>query len=234
MTRRKTILLAVLVASLVAITAGFPVAWRAGALLWAKHSARQRFARMSPEVREILNATPAQVVLPDIDPRTQLRDSAVLGDYLVRFPEPRARDNGGPKHLRLIYSRFQVLVLPPFSIAEADAIARGLGFKDDFDLESTSRHTRIDDLDAQRDLPSLRHYLLLMSLKPNGARCLEEFAGADLRGYAIARANSKLTICVIDMPQTHLAAGVWFLDTGGLTTNDIHEFLAVLRLERNE
>jgi hypothetical protein len=241
----KRSLLLISLLALAAILAASPYAWRSARLIYAKHSARKIFDGYSPKERANLNVTPKQIVLPHVDTSVDDVGSADLGDYIVRFPraeksaEPVANSsNRGTTHpaiarsapvgIRLAYPRFSVIILVPHSTSTEDLNAQQLQFKDSFDMLSACYHARLDELDAQHDLPSLKRYLLLMSAKPARTACIEEFERGDLRGFILAPLV-QCTVAEVSITGPHAGCGVLFYDQGGMTIDDVHQFLAVLR-----
>jgi len=192
------------------MTPGF---YRAGALAWAKWSARRTMKNLTPEEVAILNSTPVLIQLPQVHPNALAIEAVEVGDYSVNVPKAVSHKK---QHRSMIleYSSFRVFILPPFSLAVFDAAARQLNFKNEFDEESASRHTRWQDLDAQADLPSLRRFLMLIAMKPSAMICREEFVDADRSGF---------------IPKDHLGCGLIFTDEGGLKEDDIREYLAVVK-----
>lgn len=187
-------------------------------------------------------------MLPPFMPEFQAVDSVEIGGYIVRFPHtatpakaisdesrhgsPTPQRFAHPKPVELTYPRFRVIILAPSSIAPSDLRAQQLHFKDAFDLLSATYHARLDALDSQGDLPSLQHYLMLMSEKPARARapCVEEFDRRDMRGFIFAPLD-KETVVEIFLPRQHASCGVWFIDSGGLSPDDVHAFVAAMHFE---
>ncbi len=231
MSRKRWILLGAVPVILIGLGAAFPFAFRAGSLYWAKHSARKIFSQFPQDSRRNLNATPMDVVLPESNPDTRSVENVRLKSYSIRIPRPTSRQEN-PKNVLLTYPRFQARILAPFSLAESDGAARQLHYHDFFDQMSACYHTRLDELDDQRDLPSLRRFVLLISIKPDRVPCLEEFQRPDMRGFLLDNVpGENRKTAEIYLPQFHAGCGVWFIDTGGLTLNDIHQYLAALRFE---
>ena len=225
---------------IVAVTAAMlvvglsPVAWRAGAMAYLRSMARHKFAALSPETRVDLNATPTMVALPRFDADERPTDVLEMGTYTVRVPRALTRRNKG-KLVLLTYPRFRAWLLPPFSVTAADAAARQLHFRDGFDYVSSACHIRLDDMDAQPDLPSLKRFLLLISEKLASKGCAEEFEGADLRGFVLTNGPiGKRAVAQIYVPSIHAGCGIHFEDKGGLTVDDVHEFLAALRIDSRQ
>ena len=211
-----------------------PVAWRAAALAFVKSKARHTFGKLSPESRTNLNAIPARVALPRFDADERPTDVVEIGTYTIRVPRALARQSKG-KLVVLTYPRYRATLRPPFSLAASDAAARQLQFQDTFDQFSAVYHTRLDDLDTQPDLRSVRRFLLLISVKGDAMRCAEEFKCADLRGFILASiGGSRRAVADIFVPSIHAGCGIHFEDEGGLTLTDVHDFLSSLRLDARQ
>lgn len=210
----------IVAAALVIACAISPFAWHAGTLYWAKSSARRALAKFTPEERRNLNVTPTLLVLPDFDADKQAVETVKLGDYEIRIPRPIKCINGS-ENVRLTYPRCQVAILHPFPVAESA-----------FDEMSAVHHARFGDLDNLRDLPSVKRYLSLMAAKLGNVACGEEFKRADVKGFILSpTSGGKRTVVEIFLPRNHSGSGVWFTDTGGLTPEDVHDFLSVLRFK---
>ena len=221
MSRQKQTSLAAIAVVLAAFIAAGPRIWRTGALYWAKISARRIFNNMKPDERRNLNATPTLIVLPDFQPGKQIIETMKIGEYLARIPKPLS-SVVDTKKLRLNYLGFHVFMLSPIFLG-----------KDTFDEWSVAYHTRLDDLDLQPDIPSIHRYLLLMAVKPSLTSVAEEFQRPDLRGFVFAPLHDRINVETF-IPATGRGCGVWFIDTGGLKMNDVHEFIAVLHFDKME
>jgi hypothetical protein len=228
-TDRKPLLLGTIVVVLALIAAMTPGFYRAGALAWAKWSARRTMKNLTPEEVAILNSTPVLIQLPQVHPNALAIEAVEVGDYSVNVPKAVSHKK---QHRSMIleYSSFRVFILPPFSLAVFDAAARQLNFKNEFDEESASRHTRWQDLDAQADLPSLRRFLMLIAMKPSAMICREEFVDADRSGFIDGTKSGRHEMSTqIYIPKDHLGCGLIFTDEGGLKEDDIREYLAVVK-----
>ncbi len=230
MRKSRKIALIFLAGLAIALAMIFPIAFRAGSLYWAKHSAHRIFDKFSPEETRNLNATPTRVVLPAFKQEEQIVEAIRFQGYLIRVPRPISREESARNTL-LTYPGFQVRIMRPWSLAAIDAAARQRHFKDFFDEQDACYHTRLDELDAQRDLPSFKRYLELLIEKPAGALCLEEFQRPDIAGFILDDPPRKRKVIELYLPQFHVSCGVWFVATGGLTLNDIHEYLSVLKFD---
>jgi hypothetical protein len=228
-TNRKPILFGAIVVVLALIAAMTPVFYRAGALAWAKWSARRTMKDLTPEQIAILNSTPVLIQLPQVHPDAQAIETVEGGDYLVDVPKAISHKK---QHRSMIleYSGFRVFILPPFSLAVFDTAARQLNFKNEFDEEAASRHTRWQELDAQPDLPSLRRFLMLIAMKPSARICREEFVDADRSGFIDGTRPGRHEMSTqIFVPKDHLGCGLIFTDQGGLKESDLQEYLAVVK-----
>jgi hypothetical protein len=117
-------------------------------------------------------------------------------------------------------------------LSQEDALAQKLHFQDCYAFKWTSYHARLDDLDAQPDLASLQLFLALISTKPVRTYVAEEFDRPDMRGFILAPIpGEKMTVVGAFLTPAHAGTGVWIIDTGGVTSDDIHQFLAALRFD---
>jgi hypothetical protein len=231
MFRSRKIALGLLVTVLVALAVGTPHILRAGALYWAKSSARQTISKFTPEERRILNVTPVAVELPSTQLDSRLLDTVEIGGYVFWIPRPTTHAyTPSGKSIILTYPQYQAIIRAPFSIAPNDALAKQLHFKDWFDQTSATYHARLDDLDAQRDLSSVRRFLFLIADKPNLNPCREEFIRGDLRGFIFDPIpTDKRTVVEIFLPKSQTGLGVWI--TGrDVTRANVHDFLSVLQI----
>ena len=228
MSKRNRILLLILIPVVVIVTL-----WgHAGALYWAKSSAWRSLNKLSPEVRRSLATTPTLIVLPHPKLDAPL-ESAQLDSHTLRFSRPETRTDN-PRSLVLTYPRFQVLILPPFSLAEADAAARKLQFKDFFEQQSATHHARPDEIETQPDLPSLKRHLVLLAGKMRAASTFVQFDRTDLRGFiTLYNRDGKRMIAELFIPATNAGCGVTFIDQEGMTLTDVEEFLATLQFISN-
>jgi hypothetical protein len=231
MTKRRTIVLSLLVAVLMTFALAAPSIWRTASLYWAKSSARRTISKFTPEERQFLDATPTSIKLPSVKLDAGLLETAQLGGYVFRVPRPASFDDKSPSIL-LVYPRYEVRILRPFSTALIDAGANKLHYKNTFDQFSATYRTRLNDLDAQPDLASLRRFFLLISEKPNRTFCREGFTAGELCGFVMAPVPvEERSLLEEFIPASQLGCGVWFVDRGGLTQADVHEFLAALRIK---
>ena len=229
-TRRRKIILAIAVVILAAGAIAGPHAWRAGALYWAKSSARRTLNKLPADTRRNLNATPTRIELTATVPDRNPIDSVEFKDDVIHVLRPTSRSNPSPRSVALNYPRYKVIILRPTSTAEGDALAQQLHSRCFFEEFSAANHTRLDDLDAQPDVPSVKRFLLLMSLKLENIGCHEEFTCGDICGFIIAPLGAgKRTVVEVFVPAPQKTFGLWFYDDGGLTMDDIHDFLRALR-----
>jgi hypothetical protein len=230
MTTKRKFVLVLLLALLGACALAAPFALPAGALYWARSRAWSKLKNLTPEERRILNSTPTRIELPSFQSDAQPVETVEIDGYRVRVVKPESREDRG--HVVILkYSRFRVLIWNLASTSASDAAARQLHFKDDYDLLWATNHLRLDDLNSQPDLPSLRQFLLLIPSKPGRMACTEEFERTDMRGFIMAPLEHR-TLTIVDFPKLHAACGVHFEDHGGLTLSDVHTYLAILRVER--
>jgi len=200
-------------------------------LAWAKASARRAIGKFSPQVRKNLNIIPVQVDLPPLDHDPNLTQAIDLGEYVIRVPRPDSSANQG-KSVLLTYSHYQVRILIPRATARADSAAKQFGFKSMFDFESAIHHTRLDDLDAQPDLTSLKRHLMLLMEKVSETYAREQFRCGDLRGFILNPLPGKpRTVIEVDDPSLQAGFGIWITDGGRLSDHELHRFLQLLRVE---
>ncbi len=191
---------------------------------------RSAMNKLPADERQYLNAIPARIELTAAAAESDLVDTLDFGDSVIQVPRPMSRSDPSPRSIALNYRRYKVIILHPTSTAEGDALARQLHFKNLFEEFSAANHTRLDDLDAQPDLASLKRFLLLISLKLENVGCREEFTRGDICGFVIAPfAARQRTVVEVFVPASQKSFGLWFYDQGGLTPDDIHEFLRALR-----
>jgi hypothetical protein len=229
MRKRNRILLFILIAVVATITL-----WgRAGALYWAKSSAKRWLNNLSPEVRRSLATTPNLIILPHPKLDAPL-ESAQLNSYILRFPRPETRSEK-PQSMVLTYPRFRVLILPPFSLAQADAAARTLQFKDSFDLQSATHQARPEEIETQPDLASLKRHLVLLAGKMGFGSTIAQFDRTDLRGFITLdnRDGKRMVAELWIRAATNVGCGVTFIDEEGMSLTDVEEFLAALQLIPN-
>lgn len=229
--RRLKVFLFVLVA-LLAVLATFALLERRPlGLAWAKASARRAIGKFSPQVRKNLNIIPVQVDLPPLDNDSNLAQTIRLGEYVIQVPRPDSSVQQG-RSVLLTYSHYQIRVLIPRPTVLADAAAKQFGFKSMFDLESAIYRTRLDDLDAQPDVTSLKRYLMLLMEKVSETYAREQFRCSDFRGFILNPLPGKArTTIEVDDPSLEIGFGVWITDDGGLSEDELHQFLQVLRVE---
>jgi len=229
--RRLKVFLLVLVAVLAASATFALLERRPLELAWAKASARRAIGKFSPQVRKNLNIIPVQVDLPPPDDELNPAQTIKLGEYVIRVPRPDSSAQQG-RSVLLTYSRHQVRILIPRATVRADAAARQFGFKSMFDFESAIYHTRLDDLNAQPDLTSLKRYLMLLMEKASETYAREQFRCGDLRGFILNPLPGKArTTIEVDDPTLQTGFGVWITDNGGLSDDELHRFLQVLRVD---
>jgi hypothetical protein len=218
------------VALLAAAAIAGPHAWRAGALYWAKASARRTMNKLPEDVRRNLNQIPTRIELTDIARDGVPIERLDFKNDTIHVLRPLSRSNPSPTSIALNYPRYKVIVLHPASTIEGDALAPELHCKNLFEELSAAYHTRADDLDAQPDLPALKRYLLLISLRLQTTGCREEFTRGDISGFIIGPFEAdKRTVAEVFVPASQKTFGIWFYDQGGLTLDDIHEFLRALQ-----
>ena len=231
MNRRTKVFLFVLVAVLAVLATIALLERRPLELAWAKASASRAIGKFSPQVRKNLNIVPLQVDLPPLDNDPNLTQATSLGEFVIQVPRPDSLAQQG-RSVLLIYSRYHVRILTPRATVRADAAARQFGFKSMFDFESAIYHTRLDDLNAQPDLTSLKRYLMLLMEKASETYAREQFRCGDLRGFVLnpLPGQARTTIDVDD-PSLQTGFGVWITDNGGFSDAELHRFLQVLRVE---
>jgi hypothetical protein len=214
----------------VAGTASAPYVFRAGGLYWAKSSARRAMAHFDHLERKNLNSIPAKFDLTPVDPGAQPVETLEFADSFVAVPRATSHVETTPMHVRLAYPGFQVLVLRPISTTASDSLAPQLQCKSTFEELSAAHHLRLDDLDRQPDLASLRRFLLLISQKPAMSTCREEFRCGDTCGFVESPDYDKRrTVVEVFVPARQMGFGVWFEDKDGLTDDGIHQFLRTVR-----
>lgn len=229
--KRGSKAIVVLILILVAAGASSPFIFHAAALRWAKYPARRKMSDLPPRVIQNLNTVPAVVTLPDTPLDPAQVSTFELGNYSVRVPKPHSQSRG-ETILRLTYPRFEVFILMPRSEAQMDDLARQMQCKDYFDMQSAIYHTRWSDLDAQRDLPSLRRFLLTISEKGGNIACTEQFEGARLRGFIFAPEERGTRLTLTEMRATHIGCGIHFSDRKRkMTIADVHQFLSVFDIK---
>lgn len=229
--RRLKVFLFVLLAVLAVVATIALLGRRPLELAWAKASARRAIGKFSPQVRKNLNIIPVQVDLPPLDDDPNLTQTIDLGEYEIQVPRPDSSAQQG-RSVLLTYSRYQVRVLIPRATVRADAAAKQFGFKSVFDFESAIYHTRLDDLNAQPDLTSLKRYLMLQTGKVSETYAREQFRCGDLRGFVLNPLPGKArTTIEVDDPSLETGFGVWITDNVGLSEDELHRFLQVLRVE---
>jgi hypothetical protein len=230
--RLRTILI-VLIAC-IGMAASSPYVWRAGALRWAKHSARRTMSKLTADEIQNLNTVPTPINLPKPSLGDDQLASIRFGAYTLKVPQPDSHSTRS-KVLVLDYPRFQVIVFPPFSATEFNRLAVQAHFKDAFDQQAAAYHTRWDQLDAQPDLPSLRRFLSLIAQKISRIACTEQFERPDLRGLIFAREPPKgATVVDVYVPQLQALCGLHFADRKQMSLDDIHEFLGALQFEKTK
>lgn len=219
---------------LIAIGAMTPFVWKAGVLRWAKFSAQRKFSALSVEERRILNTVSVRVTL--VPRRLDPADAEIFAIEDNVFQVPRSTASSvadDQKSMSLSYdSEFKLRVRRPFPLPHDPVLAQ-LGMKDEFELDSTTYKTRLDDFEIQADLPALKRHLLFVSMKPNRVPCAEEFECGDLRGfiYEYDKRDKRILVTVY-FNKLDRACGLWFDNLGGLTTEDVHQYLTVLGLTR--
>jgi hypothetical protein len=231
MRKRKRILLLILIPIVVTVTLWGPSTWRAGALKWAKASAWRTLDQLTPEQRRSLAMTPTPIRLPQ--PRADVDlESAHVGKYILRFPKAESRRESSAS-LVLTYSRFRVLILSPFALAEFDGAAQQLGYRSMFEQWSAVYAARPDEIETRSDQPSLQRLLLLLSLKTRkaGVSTFASFNRTDISGFiTTSGSDSNRIIAELFMPAAHAGCGVTFIDQGGRTLADVEEFLATFQI----
>jgi hypothetical protein len=230
-----TIALTVLVFPLAAV----PLSYRPIALYWAKHNAHNVFANLSAEERLAMNTTPAAIVLPPVKPGAKKLEIIEIhsrdGDPLfLRCPAPESREiTDGTWHL--VYPQFEIFLLNPGSTVSLDAETQRLVHKNYFDFDSAANHARLDDIDAQPDLPALEHLLILLGTRAVRATpdtFWAEFRQSDRCGWIMASDAQKSGVhAVINFLDTHMGTGVMFVNQSGVAVDDVQSFLATMLIE---
>lgn len=226
---RRTILVVVLVLLVAGISS--PFVFRAAALRWAKFYARYKLRDLTPEQIRNLNTVPTLVTLPEVPIELDRVTTLDLGNYRVRIPKPEAQ-SPVQHSLRLAYPRYGVFILPVFSGAQSDDLAKQMHFKDYFDSQSAIYRSRWDQLDSQPDLPSLHRFLLVISEKMMYTRpCTEQFDGGQIRGFIRAPDEQGTIWAGVYMRRTQTRCGIYFNDRNRMTIADVHQFLSVFDME---
>jgi hypothetical protein len=233
MSRRKKLLLRISIAVLLIAAIATPFVRREVQLRNAKARVRRVYAKLPADVIDNINSTPMRIELPRFNALTHPIETLDFGGYTIRMLKPDAREPGAGQ-IRLTYPRYEVIVREPFSQVVADSYARTLNFQTYFGLVSASYEARLLDLDGQKNLDSLHLFIVLVTAKPQLSRCIERFDREDLRGFILSPTPGTKRYTV----ETFIAAGncgcgIWFMDKGGMTTADIHEYLGVLRFEQD-
>lgn len=209
----------------------WPYASHSIALYWARRSAHRTFDKLAPEAREALNLTPVSVELPRVTDG-EPRESASLGKYLIQFPRPvtSTKDaDRGTEFILLRYSQFQVRIVQPSLNDSENSSAHELQFKDAFDMYSTASHTRLDDLDHQPDLPSLRRFAQIIELKMILPTFCEQFEADDKRGFVIDRTHgTKRQLADVFVPRLDADCIIVF-DEGDFALVDVNRYLSQIR-----
>lgn len=179
-----------------------------GAVYWVRHKAHRIFDQYSPEYRANLNALPVQIELPPVAERDSV-ESTPWGTYVIHYPTPVSISIKSA--IRLHYPEGDVFVMRPFSLAEEDALARQLHYPDSFDMDLATFRLRPDDVDQQKDLKSMRSFLLDIAHKPNAA--IEEFISDQKRGFIVtgpkSQGNSRIN-ARIRFARTQTGCGLLF------------------------
>jgi len=231
MSKTRKLALCFLVAFAVAIAAASPSMWRAGSLWWMRSKAWRWVDRLPPDLRASLDRTPTLITLPAPQAVDQLDDTATIGDYIVHFPPAILRDDTA-KFVRLTYPGYMVVLFPPRSTIELDSAAREMQFSSFCEERLAILHARPNDLDAQKDLASLKKVLLLLYEKAAAIDRVEEFERPDMNGFIFWRANGgNHSAADIVLPANRAGCPIWFIDEGRLTLDGVHHYLASLRFE---
>jgi hypothetical protein len=206
----------------------------------ARAAAWLRFRDLTPSERRALNEIPRAVALPH--PAAGYPTfSARLGSYLVTVPEPEETKEH-TQWLVLAYPRFEVKIVTPFH-KPMDTRARELHFKDSFDALSAVYRARLDDIDVQPDLASLKKHLELLTLKISAVPGPSSvyFAEFDRRGPAEKErlqgiiagdfTREDRTIVEAFIPATGDSCGMIFTNSGTASMGDILNFLGAIQFD---
>jgi len=221
MSGAKKTFLGVIIALAASIVISSPFLWRAGALYWAKSSARRAFNNLTPAERKSMNATPAPIILP-ANATAELA-TVEYKSFTLHVPPPQTRD-ASDKMLNLTYPHFQVSSFGPLSANAAN-----------FKTLTDANFARLDDIDVQPDLASLRKHILQLSGKPAGfslSTCFEAFERPDIKGFIMAHDEGRREIFVeLFFPRSQTGCGLFFRNPDGVDLIAVHEFLSVLQIE---
>jgi hypothetical protein len=231
--KKKTLLVAILITAVAALMTMALVAVPPAVLAWRKASAHRIFARLSPEDRRSLNATPTTITLPKADPNDPPLTNERLGAFTLHFPAPQSRELK-LHSLILSYPQFTATFLIPRSTTVDDATYRELFHQDYWPSQVQINHVRLDDIDAQPDRSRLENVVKLLAAKPTRFALrtyFVEFAEEDRCGMIRARDEKMQQILAnIVFPHARTSCGIWFGKDSGLNPAEVQRFLSAIQI----
>jgi hypothetical protein len=230
---RKTalIILIVLVGSLATLS---PLLVPRTILLWKKHQAHARLAKLGPDIQRNLNVLPKAIALPAPKSPAVLLRTIEVASFLYTVPEPVAQEIRATSALILTYPQFTATFMGAFPSMPADAISMRAYGKPSFEHEQEVATTTIHDIDRQPDLPSLSLAIMRLSEKISTLSLETHFTWfdqPDRRGFIRAvKPDMNELHALVYLPKHQVNCGIFFRNPAAVRPVDVEEFLSILQI----